>query len=67
MESPRQKLSQAVPGLNNRTVFVPTARPPVLRSLLAQERMVREKAGRDRGSRGIATTVTQCRLFLVSD
>lgn len=31
MGSPRQKLSHAVPGLNNRTVaFLPTARPPAV-------------------------------------
>ena len=39
----------------------------LLRSLLAQERMLSEKAGRDGGSRGTATTVIQCRPFLVSD
>lgn len=30
MGSPRWKLSQAVPGLKNRPVFVPTARPPAV-------------------------------------
>lgn len=30
MGSPRQKLSHSVPGLNNRTVFVPTAGLPAV-------------------------------------